>query len=539
MRFDKKIPAIYMVLFSGLLLRLYFILSSHYISPDGTQYAGIGYHFLHSFLYQSNGAQFPDIVQPPLYPFFSGLFSYVFSMEYAAKFTSLIFGLLLIYAVYRFAYDLKSDKKYALAAAWISALHPALILISSEAASEALYLFWILSGLAVGWVYLNKPRPRYVLLLSIIWLAAFLTRAEGVAFFAVQFFIFLSLIWKKKCRLHLLYFLLPFFIGVAVYMQFTARTLGYQTPSPKLKLIRSHARMYHLFKDELKKMPRQQREWKVKYSLTPQGNELAANALLYRRWKIKPNEQADAEKTSFLFSLTRRVFYNAALIPMKIKNGFAFPLIFLLLLFLSLPALKKTNKKGRGGLERRFLWYLFFMSAGALSFLVSHVEDRFLYALLPFLIFPAAEGGLLFYKLLIRKTDGYSIHKYNDAFILLIAFAGFLLSYKAIVRKHQMKEYYYQAGLQLQPYVTKQDKIAAVMPQAVFFSRSKYSVLPFASLHRLLLYLRTRKISFVLLEQKDINNLPVATELLGSLALKAEFSAAGKIFYLLSLNEER
>ncbi len=543
MLYIKKCSSICAALSSGFILRLYFILTSHYISPDGTQYAGIGYNLLHFFSYRSNGAQFPDIVQPPLYPIFTGLFSWVFSLEYAAKFISLLFGILLIYGVYRFALYLKADKRFALAAAWLTALHPALVLVSSEAVTEALYLFLIFTGFATGWFYIKKQQPLLILLISFVWLCAFLTRAEGIAFFVSQFFIFLFAVWKKQNRLHLLYFLLPFFIGTALYMQFTAQELGYRTPSPKLKLVRSHARLYNLFKEELEQMPRQQQEWKVKYSLTPAGDELAANALLYRRWRIEPSVQTAVKKAPFFSSLVQRVIYNLKLIPMKIKNGFAFPLIFLLLLLMFLPVLVKIKKKTAGteidGLEPTFLWYLIFMSAGTLSFLVSHVEDRFLYGLLPFFVFPAADGLLLVHSFITAKIKKDTFHKYSFSFIVLIVFAGFIFSYSAIARKHHAKEYYYQAGLQLKQYVTERDTIAALMPQAVFYSAAKYSVLPFASLSRLLLYLKVNDVPLVLLEQKDINGLPIAKELLESLKIKAEFSAAGKKFYLLSLNEER
>ena len=541
----KKCPAVCAAMFSGFILRLYFILTSHYISSDGTQYAGIGYNLLHFFNYQSNGAQFPDIVQPPLYPIFTGLFSWVFPLEYAAKFVSLLFGILLIYGIYRFALFLKADKRYALAAAWLTALHPALILVSSEAATESLYLFLVLAGFMAGWMYIKQQRPLLIMISSFIWLAAFLTRAEGIAFFVLQFFVFIFIVWKKQNGLHLLYFLLPFLFGVAVYMQFTAQELGYRTPSPKLKLVRSHARLNNLFKEELEKIPRQQQEWKVKYSLTPAGDELAANALLYRRWTIAPSAQTDVKKISFVSSQARRIIYNLKRIPMKVKNGFAFPVVFLLLLFISLHVLVKKKKPTAGSigindkLDKVFIFYLLFMGSGTLSFLISHVEDRFLYALIPFLIFPAAEGVMLIYNFINNKSERYFFRKYSLGFILLFIFAGFIFSYSAVAQKHQAKNYYYQAGVQLKRYVTKKDKIAAVMPQAIFYSAAKYSVLPFASLSRLLLYLKINDIPLVLLEQKDLTRLPVAKELLDTLNLQTEFSVAGNKFYLLSLSEER
>ncbi len=535
----KKCPSVCAALSSGFILRLYFIFSSHYISPDGTQYAGIGYNLLHFFRYQSNGAQFPDIVQPPLYPFFTGLLSWFFPLEYAAKFTSLLFGLLLVYGVYRFALFLKAEKKYAVAAAWLAALHPALVLVSSEAATESLYLLLVLAGVAVGWLYIKKQRLLFIVLSSFIWLAAFLTRAEGIAFFVIQFVIFVFMVWKKQKRLHLLYFLLPFFIGMAVYMQFTAQELGYQTPSPKLKLVRSHARLHNLYKEDLKQLSRSQREWKIKYSLTPAGDELAANALLFKRWETAPPLKTGGSDRSFIVSLFRRIIHNSTIVLLKIKNGFAFPLIFLFFLLLSLPVLfRKTDKNTSAGLEKHFLWYLLIMSAGTFSFLVSHVEDRFLYTLLPFFVFAAAEGFMLGYRFLGKKINGGILKKNSFALFLFLLFMGFVFSYGNIGQKHQAKNYYYRAGIRLQSFVKQQDKIAATMPQAVFYSGAKYSVLPFASLSRLLLYLQEQEALYILLESKDIQRIPAGRKLRDTLPLKTEFSFAGKTFYLLSLNKE-
>ena len=84
------------------MFRLIFIFTNHDLSPDGEHYVSLGYHLLHSGQYVSNGSQFPDIVQPPFYPFLLGVFSFVFEPVLAGKLISFLAGMSLIVAVYLF-----------------------------------------------------------------------------------------------------------------------------------------------------------------------------------------------------------------------------------------------------------------------------------------------------------------------------------------------------------------------------------------------------------------------------------------------------
>lgn len=527
---DNKRLSLYLVLAAAFLLRLYFIITSHYISPDGTHYAGLGYNLFHFFIYQSNGAQFPDIIQPPLYPVFSGFFSLLFSMEMAAKLTSALFGLLLVFGVYRFALFLKEDKIFALMVAWVTALHPALVKISSEAASESMYLFFIFCGFALGWLYLQKQQGFLLVLTSLSWLAAFLTRAEGITFFVIQatiFFIFL--VRQKGKRWHFLLFLTPFIIGSLIYVQFTSSELGYKTLSPKLKFVRTHARLAAHFREDIETAPAELRELHIKYRLTPDGTEQAAKAMLYRTWKPPVSAARDSSRPDFLLALNKRLFYNLLHIPMKLKSGFVSPVLFSILLLLGLYKLPFKKEK------RLLLIYSAVTGIAGLSFLLSHIEDRFLFSLLPFAVFPAGYGLWSLVRLWHSKVKKTAIARSGTGLIVLVLFLGFLYSYRAINETHAKKDYYHQAGVTLKEYVGKNDTVVAAVPQAVFFSGAKYSILPFASFNKLLLYLHQKKTNYVLLESRDIKNNPVARTLLETLYLTTEFQAAGNTFYLLSL----
>ena len=532
----KKIH-LYFILLTGAFIRLYFVLSSHYMSPDGTQYAGIGYNLFHFLTYQSNGAQFPDIVQPPLYPIFSGLYTLFFTMEYAAKFVSFIFGIIFILLVYRFTCDVTKNKTLSLFAAWIAALHPALILVSSEAATESMYLFWVLAGVSAGWKYINKPELKLVLLSSFFWLMAFLTRVEGIVFFFVQFVILFMWVWKKQNRMHMFYYVVLLLTGLTIYMHYTAKELGYITPSPKLKLIRAHARLYNQYKDEIKKLPRIQAEQKVRYSLVLSGKELAANAILFKHENIKPSADQNKKKPALIFGIVKRIVHNLQYIPMKLKNGFAFPLVFLMVLFLAFmlfwkpkPSFLLAYKKN---LPSRFVFYLLGMSIGAFSFLVSHVEDRFLYTLVLFLIMPAADGAMLFYSVIKERLRFPLLQKFAFPLMISLIFLLSVYSYQHISQKHHAKDYYYSAGLQLKKMVDPQDTIAAVTPQAVFFAQAKYSVLPSAPVDKLRRFFKYNSIKYVLLEQKDLEHIPVARQVFEAFQCMMKFTVQSKRFYLL------
>jgi len=538
---NKKL---YLILLAGFLL--YFVVSSHYISPDGTQYVSLGYNLWHQGVYVSNGSQFPDIIQPPLYPALSGFFTLFFNAELAGKAASLLFGLLLIMAVYRFAVYLKLPSAVVLGSAWITALHPALVAVSAQAVTESLYLLLLFWGIVYGWKVFRQPGNTKAAILGFIWLLAFLTRPEGLFFFTAHLFLGLVLVFRKKLRwLHVAGFVLPFLAGSLVYGMVVSAEVGHATLSPKLSYIRVQARMARFFHAHPKStnlaLTKNVREEMFKFSLSKDKTGLMVDELFFH--PEQASQLADTKRGAKQWHMARIVrvlaehlLANIRLTLSKLFHGMTFPLGYLLLLLIGL-LLWRNERRG-------LLIYFAIMALPVFSFLISHVEERFLYGLVLLTVLPAGKGlawisTAPFVKKITGADSGLQSVR-GAALPLALLFVFSLPSYGRLAQKMQEKDYYYQAGQRLKTEIPGTVKIAASKPQAVFFAGKIFTVYPFASLGDLLVYLKQNKVRYLLLEDKDFKLRPAVRQLLvpgKGLRLIKKINVSSHRFYLLSVEE--
>ncbi len=506
----KYLLSIYAILFIAFMLRLYFALNYHNISPDGTHYTSLAYNLIHNFSYSSNGSQFPDIIQPPLYPFLVSFFTLIFNPAFAGKMVSLIFGMLLIYAIYKFSLYLKPDRMLAAFAAWTVALHPAMISISVQAATESLYIFIVFVSLTSGWHYIRTADTRYILLISFLWLLAYLARPEGMIYFFFFFLvlIFISIVRGKKF-LHIIYYLIPFIVGVSAYSALTARQIGFVTISPKVSFVRGHARLSTYFKnyDRYTNQNTSLRHHfeRFKFALTPDGESLAANALFRRdpdfnQWLKEQNEKV-MRKQPVIKNMIKVVLTNADFMLEKIRYGLFMPpayLILVILGFFSFPVKRDQLKL--------YLYFLFMISV-VFTFLLSHVEERFLFTLVPLGAVIMGRGIRQLIYFTDRTADNLLKFENRQAlslsFVLIVFLMVNLPHYYVIHDQLQRRAYYYDVGKHLARILPDNVFVAASRPQAVYFSDQHYHPLPYASREKTIHYLKQKNVSYILLEAWD------------------------------------
>jgi len=530
----------------GFLLRLYFVVSSHYISPDGTQYVSLGYNLWHHGAYVSNGSQFPDIIQPPLYPALSGIFTLFFTPELAGKVASLFFGLLLIMAVYHFGMYLKLPLPVVLGSAWITALHPALVAVSTQAVTESLYLLLLFYGIAYGWQVFRQPDKVKAAALGCVWLLAFLTRPEGLFFFIVHLILGLALVFRHKLRwMHIVSFVLPFFAGSLLYGAIASGEVGHFTLSPKLSYIRVQARMARFVKSHPPSanlaLSKDARDDLFKFALSKDKTQLMVDEIFFHPEKAAQlQRKGDAPGRwsvgRIVQALAAHVFINIRLTLSKLIHGMTFPLIYLLLLLAGLIGWR--NKR------RDMLVYAVIMAFPVFSFLISHVEERFLYGLILLTVLPMGNGlakiseSPLFTK---RAGAGGGLESIKSALLPIVLLLIFTLpGYRDLVQKMQAKTYYHQAGQIIKEEIPARAKIAATKPQAVFFAGKIFTVYPFASLGDLLVYLKHNKVRYLLLEDKDFKIRPDVPQLLAQnkrVRLLKKINVSSHRFYLLFVEE--
>jgi 4-amino-4-deoxy-L-arabinose transferase-like glycosyltransferase len=170
---------------------------------------------------------------PPMYPICIALIArLVPDFELAGRLVSLIMGSLVLLPVFFLAQAL-FDKKTALAAVLLLALFPPLAFGATDALSESTYTFLATSGVAVGWLALQKRSVWRGFGAGLIFALAYLTKPEGLGYLLVflslaslAFMRNLLLRQNKKITLIAVAALAGFAIGAFPYLSYLHRLTG-------------------------------------------------------------------------------------------------------------------------------------------------------------------------------------------------------------------------------------------------------------------------------------------------------------------------
>lgn len=170
------------------------------IDNEGAEYArladnlrtGMGYVGTRGYL---------NVQNPPLYSMLIALLTPLTGgSEVAGRLISLLAGTLLvvpIYALARAAYGPRA----AAYAAFVTAVHPFLVLMSTAVLSETLFVTLAVSGLALLVTTLRTGSTRAAIFTGIAFSAAYLTRQEGIVWAAVAVAIAFGATWWSTRRL--------------------------------------------------------------------------------------------------------------------------------------------------------------------------------------------------------------------------------------------------------------------------------------------------------------------------------------------------
>ncbi len=495
----KSLRPLGILLGLAVLLRLYFIVAFDYISPDGAQYVRLGYSIWHGLGYSSGGAMFPDIIQPPLYPFVAGFFTLFMPPLLAGKTASLIAGVLLVYVVYRFL-SLLAGKETALIGGGLTLIHPGLIAISAQAATEAWYILFVALLFFEGWRFWESPGRGRGLRLALWFSLGFLTRPEMlvVMFFYVAFLFSTALYGKIRPRPgHGLALLLPSAATVLLYAAAVSLNLGYFTLSPKINFVRIQSKLAAIARAgdaDFKTLPPRTAAYRAFYPLTPDGGELLSHALLYKkepamRWL------REHRTTGAGFSPARLlggVLKNAKKMLSKIAGGKGLPWFLALTAFLGLFYLFKEN--------RVYGWYLVLMLMPLSIYLFVHIEDRFLLGSWPMLVLPAAR----IFERLYEKFRVYFSPLLAGAVPLLLLFVLLLGAYGKMVDDFKATGRWKLLSQKVRDVVEPGARLMAKQPQTAFFLDAEYRLLPFGSVEKLLLYFQKQKVDYLLVDEADL-----------------------------------
>jgi len=154
----------------------------------------------------------------PFYPFFSALFSSPgWSTEFGARLCSLIFSLLLFFAVLGISSNI-ADRPTVLVSLVILSLSPSLIPLSISVLSEPSYIAVVYAGMWLFFAQYKDPEYWKSALLGIIFAAAFLNRVEGIVFLAaIPFLQGLHYFFEKDRKYNLKHYLVWCSIFASVF----------------------------------------------------------------------------------------------------------------------------------------------------------------------------------------------------------------------------------------------------------------------------------------------------------------------------------
>ncbi len=498
--------AIKWAMISGAILRLFFILRYDYISPDGTHYASLAARFAREFVYKSYGSQFPDIIQPPLYPLLIAPFTYIFSPEVSGKLVSLMCGVVLIYLGYKYVLSVCKSERMAGIAAWLLAIHPSMISMGSEVVSEGVYILLLSAIIYSGWQVLKSGNLKHLALATLYFGLGVLTRPEAIVYFFAFQLILVVAVWRRLLKLRFVWVHVAAVLSVlALYGLWAQQELGYFTISPKLNFVRVHGRLaaYDMRLQKLagKEKPEPERD-RFQYKLSADSTQLASHALLYRDPVMRDALQRVAQQVpltggNMLKALVARAGHNAYMIAWRFVRGSVLPLIFMVFLAIGLYSFIRSTPR-----DRKWLLYTLYMMLPLGAYLLAHIEERFLFILIPMFL-PLFNKGFDVIAAWLEKK--FARIKSFSATLMIITFFTLLPDYKALADDMQEKTYYARIGELMEENNIK-GKIAASRPQAVFFSGNPYSPLPFASIPALLVYFRHNDVQYVLIEDEDITS---------------------------------
>ncbi len=209
--------------------RFYCIRFFDVMSADGTGYALNGKEFFATGDFKSFGT-----LQPPLYPFFVGLFDLVFhDLEKAARTVSVVFSALTIVPIYLMAREFYG-KTAAFCATLLFMTLPFIHGMSGVDITEPTYTFFAFAGSLVFWKAFTGKNPVFFILAGMLLGLAYLARPEGfivslvmgVFFIGMGFYVFGAMKGLRKSTLFTGLFWCGFLVMTLPYMAYLHGTTG-------------------------------------------------------------------------------------------------------------------------------------------------------------------------------------------------------------------------------------------------------------------------------------------------------------------------
>jgi len=473
--------------------------------------------------YRGLDTRFPDIIQPPLYPLMlAAAFCLPGNHLALARGLSVVMGALLVLPLALLAQRLFGEQA-AVRAAMLAAVYPLLIHVSSSALTEPPFALLVAAGALVSWRALEMPantRRTRCLLSGLLMGLSFLTRPEGLAYLAAACVILLvcrpSGETSPASRLALPALTAAGFAAMAVpYVLWVHAEIGQWLLAPKAVLVNVHQSVAEEAGRE---------GWTEPYG----------SLLFSERVKFGLNESATALRARERFAAVRVGITDglsvseegdvsfaggkalARVVPANLlelfrgtfRYGYAAPAILLLMAGIGL-----VSRPWVGQMRQSAFITLTFL-AGSFSFILSHVQARFLYSAIVFFLPWAAEGWRRFEVWSVASCSGADPHRAALRFRLVAAASGavvLLMTLAHVVPATRITSGLWsehrELGRWLRERAAEGEKVMAVTPVTSYYAGAGFEVLPYDDLPRSLSYARHKGAQYLVADRAEIPTL--------------------------------
>jgi len=464
--------------------------------------------------------RFPDIIQPPLIPLmFAGAQMLPGLDLMLCRGVSILFGALLVFpaaAVARRLHGEGSARRLGL----LIAVYPLLAHISCAAITESTFAVLVTTGAVCLWRGLDpeataRTRRRDLLLAGGCLGLSFLARPEGLTYLVVSTgLVAVTLLFRKgRWRALMPAVALPavgFLVFFLPYFTWVHAKTGQWLVAPKAVLVQVH----HALRQE-----GQREQWKEPFD----------SLLFVERVKFGLNRDATAIRSHEEFDKVgvglsegllvsdeghvtlsdpklaiRMVLRNAAEVYLEtIKYGYVLPSILLMLAGVGLFSRPWTGRHGRDAL----MVLAFFV--GSFSFLITHVQSRFLYSAMPFALPWVSEGWRLAESWLRASLPKIRGRMPSPRFATVVV-GGLVLGLTIIhlVPAARMNGKLWaehrELGRWLKDSTRPGTTVMAATPVVSYYAGAGFEVLPYAGVDDVIRYARHKSVEYLVADRAEI-----------------------------------
>ncbi|MCK5085205.1 glycosyltransferase family 39 protein [Candidatus Parcubacteria bacterium] len=504
---NKKVISIvmlFLIILGAFVLRLYFFLQEGFITTDGYFYMMAGKNLVETGRYEIFGS--PHLIFSPGYPILIGIADIFFNdLLFSARFVSFACGIITVYLMYLIGKKIL-NKKAGLFASFVTAINYYLITMSQETWSESSYIFFMLLILYVYIKIVEKYKTYLVFILGLLIGFLYLIRIEGIIFLLLPFFYFFNVKNYNKFFRSLIVVMFSFFLIAGPYINFLYQNTGVLSFSNKS-------------------------DANIRAGLITNGKDFSSvnseDILLYEKVGSNYNEKTNSielpekyKNNSLvgLFIQSPKYFLDRYLTALK--SEFKILIIdyhldsYFILLFIFI-----INKKEILRCFKRNIFLLIFPSIFLLIFPLYHIESRYMFQILIFII--------LLYSLIFAvplKLDHLKQNKLKNIFKILPRVVSYMIVFIIIVQslanlaisifiekpnysiEHIEHKIAGQYIMDYKGYDPKESIIMSRKPFVSFYSGSENFLvpIPYTSVDNVIKFAKSRNVNYIIIDQRYV-----------------------------------